>query len=273
MRTQKELTEFIVLRSNGWSLAKISKHLNVPKTTLFRWEEKNVDTIHLLKYVQLEKIQEQYVPSYEEQLKDTHEHLTRIQDALKQQDYTKMSPEFLLQMNFQLQTRLDKIRQQVPLRSPQLGVPLEALPPIGCVTKDEHFPTYGDFSDSDTAVEPEPDLEPVAASPETAAAVTDHGPRTTAPFATDNAPPTTDSVCSTNPSIHSSTNPPIHSTDPAVNGHHRSNGSLRDLRDSVVNPLTTNPNGTFRNENPRGVKNGPLQINDLQQPKRNDRSV
>jgi hypothetical protein len=130
MRTQKELSQFIVLRSNGWSLAKISKHLNIPKTTLFRWEEKNADTIHLLKYVQLEKIQEQYVPSYEEQLKDTHQHLTRIQDALKHQDYSKMSPEFLLQMNFQLQTRLDKIRQKVPLRSPQFGGPIEAqLPP------------------------------------------------------------------------------------------------------------------------------------------------
>ena len=58
-------------------------------------------------------------------------HLARIQAALKQQDYTKMSPEFLLQMNFQLQTRLDTIRQQVPLRTPQISMPLQALPPIG----------------------------------------------------------------------------------------------------------------------------------------------
>ena len=38
----------MALRANGWSLAKISKHLNIPKTTRFRWEEKNADAIHLL---------------------------------------------------------------------------------------------------------------------------------------------------------------------------------------------------------------------------------
>ena len=222
MRTQKELSKFIVLRSNGWSLAKISKHLNIPKTTLFRWEEKNADTIHLLKYIQLEKIQERYVPSYEEQLKDTHEHLQRIQAALKEQDYRRMSPEFLLQMNFQLQTRLDKIRQQVPLRTPQVGVPLEALPPIGCVTKDDHFPGEGDSSDPDPNVEGEP--------------------------------PTP---------VHANGN-----AHPNGNGH----GPIRVHPCSSVVEIK-NQNGTFRNENPRGVQNGPLQINDFQQPKRNDRSV
>ena len=246
MRTQKELSQFIVLRSNGWSLAKISKHLNIPKTTLFRWEEKNADTIHLLKYIQLEKIQERYVPSYEEQLKDTHEHLQRIQAALKEQDYRRMSPEFLLQMNFQLQTRLDKIRQQVPLRTPQVGVPLEALPPIGCVTKDDHFPREGDSSDPDPNVEGEP-ATPVA-------------PRKSAADHAGNAPSTDHGRLATNGNAH-----------PNGNGHQRSNNSLCELRDSVVNPVPQN--GTFRNENPPGVQNGPLQINNFQQPKRNDRSV
>jgi len=252
MRTQKELSEFIVLRSNGWSLARISKHLNIPKTTLFRWEERNADTIHLLKYVQLEKLQEQYVPSYEEQLKDTHEHLEKIQAALRQQDYCKMSPEFLLQMNFQLQTRLDKIRQQVPLRSPQFNAPIEALPSIGCVTKDDNFPREGDFSDPDPNVEGEPELEaaepnqpstPVAASRESAA---DHS----AP----NQPPTTDCPERKNPIIpgNGRVNGNGHANG---NGHHRSNGSLRELRDSVVNPVPQN--GTFRNENPRGSKMDP----------------
>ena len=115
-----------------------------------------------------------------------------------------MSPEFLLQMNFQLQTRLDKIRQQAPLRSPQFGTPMEALPPIGCVTKDDSFPREGDFSDPDPAIESEPDEKP--------------------------------------------------------NGKPHLNGN-------------GHANGTFRNENPRGVKTEPLSINDLQPPKRNDRSV
>ena len=220
MRTQKELDQFIVLRSNGWSLAKISKHLNIPKTTLFRWEHSNADTIHLLKYVQLEKLQEQYVPSYEEQLKDTHEHLAKIQAVLKKRDYSFMSSEFLLQMNFQLQNRLDKIRQQVPLSPPQFDNPIEPLPPIGCVTKDETFPQEGDSSDPDPTIEGE-----------------------SSPFV---LPP---SGGSPNGNRHAN-----------ENGHRRSNSnaSLRDLRASVVNPVTQNvtqdatQNGTFRNETPRG---------------------
>ena len=255
MRTQKELTQFIVLRSNGWSLARISKHLNIPKTTLFRWEQKNAETIHLLKYIQLEKIQEQYVPSYEEQLKDTHEHLEKIQAALKQQDYSTMSPEFLLQMNFQLQTRLDKIRQQVPLRSPQFGRPIEAFPPIGCVTKDDNFRREGDFSDSDPTIEGEEEEEALGSTGDSPVPGGD--------------PPTGSSCYPKTPLIH----PPIH---PVTNGNGKPhlngsrNGSIR------VDPclsVVENRNGTFRNENPGGAQNGRLEINDLQPPERNDRSA
>ena len=271
MRTQKELSSFIVLRSNGWSLARISKHLNVPKTTLFRWEEKNAQTIHLLKYVQLEKIQEQYVPSYEEQLKDTHEHLEKIRAALKQKDYSLMSPEFLLQMNFQLQTRLDKIRQQVPLRSPQFSTPIEALPAVGCVTKDEDFPGEGDFSDPDPNVEGEPPLEPAEAeapSPQSVAASRESA----ADQCTDNEPLATEAPVRKNPIIHPPVAPKLReggSIHPAVNnnshangnayvngnGHHRNGSNCVDPCLSVVD--VDAQNGTFRNENPRGSKIDP----------------
>src|SRR5688572_29702594 len=227
MRTQKELTSFIVLRSNGWSLAKISKHLNIPKTTLFRWEQANAETIHLFKYDQLEKIQEQYVPSYEEQLKDTHDHLQRIQDALKQQDYSKMSPEFLLQMNFQLQTRLDKIRQQVPLPSPQLGRPMEALPPVGCVTKDEDFPHQGDLSDPDPTVEEEDEPKVgrgVPAQPPSAG-------RASVPASQSSTlvvPPSSAPDPDTHPLIHPSIHPPSNGNGrPHLNGNGNGNGHHR----------------------------------------------
>ena len=240
MRTQKELNQFIVLRSNGWSLARISKHLNIPKTTLFRWEEKNADSIHLLKYVQIEKIQEQYVPSYEEQLKDTHEHLAKIQSVLKKRDYSLISSEFLLQMNFQLQNRLDKIRRQVPLSPPQFDNPTESLPPIGCVTKDETFPQEGDSSDPDPTIEGEPD-----SSSNGRASV-----------------PASQALNGTrHKETSSSVVPPLGAPS---NGNHRPNGNSQ-LNDngharSSVNSVSSvpsvfkNQNGTFRNENPRGSK-------------------
>jgi hypothetical protein len=227
MRTQNELNQFVVLRSNGWSLAKISKHLNIPKTTLFRWEEKNAETIHLFKYVQLEKLQEQYVPSYEEQLKDTHEHLAKIQAVLKKRDYSFMSSEFLLQMNFQLQNRLDKIREQVPLRPPQFDNPIEALPPIGCVTKDATFPNEGDSSDPDPTIEGEPP-QPVAAS----------------------RPPGRISEAKAGESAADHTGHANGNGKPHPNGHR--NTPIREIRE--IRGKESNQNGTFRNENARGSK-------------------
>ena len=50
MHDTSKIGSFMALRANGWSLAKISKELNVSKSTLWEWDNKNQNEIHLLKH-------------------------------------------------------------------------------------------------------------------------------------------------------------------------------------------------------------------------------
>ena len=135
MHDQSKITAFTFLRANGWSLAKISQELNVSKTTLWDWDNKRQDEIHFFKHLQLEQLQEKFIPSYEEELAQLRSLLNRIDAALNEQDFTRMSPQFLLQLSLQLRNRLGKMREQVPLRTMPPNTPLEPIPLTGCISR------------------------------------------------------------------------------------------------------------------------------------------
>jgi hypothetical protein len=139
MHPTTKIGSFLTLRANGWSLDKIAKHINVSKGTIWSWDVKHQTEIHLLKHMQLERVQEQYLPSYEEELKGLALQLARVEEALAKQDLATMGPAFLMQTSLQIRDRLSKIRQQAPLRTVQCG-PIEPLPVTGCVTRDETYP-------------------------------------------------------------------------------------------------------------------------------------
>lgn len=137
MHAAARLGSFMALRANGWSLARISKELNIAKSTLWEWDNKNQNEIHLLKHLQLEKLQERYLPTYEEELSKLRSYLDRLEAALETQDFSKMGPEYVLQMALQLRARLGKMREQVPLRTIRLNEPAEPLPFTGCVSRQD----------------------------------------------------------------------------------------------------------------------------------------
>ena len=95
-------TSFIALRANGWSLASIAREINVPKSTLWDWDNKHQGDIHLLKHLQLEKLQEKYLPTYEEELSKLRAYLDRLEDALEQSEIRRIQPAGLLQMILQV---------------------------------------------------------------------------------------------------------------------------------------------------------------------------
>src|SRR4051812_15143837 len=68
MHTIEPKAAFLVMRSNGWSLGKISEKLNIPRSTLFDWSGQMQQEVHYLKCFQVEKLQEKYIPSFEEEL-------------------------------------------------------------------------------------------------------------------------------------------------------------------------------------------------------------
>jgi len=110
---KKETKErFIVLRANGWSFRSISSKLGVPKSTLFNWEADTATkrAIHVIKSIHIERLQEQYLPSFEEELQKLSTCLARIEHALEKHDFDSMRPEFLLRTSLQLRARLQKLR-------------------------------------------------------------------------------------------------------------------------------------------------------------------
>src|SRR2546425_5472961 len=137
MQTTEPKNAFLVMRANGWSLRSISQQLGVPKSTLFNWESDPATSraINVIKSLQLEKLQEKYIPSFEEELQRLSTCLSRVEHALDKQDFEAMRPEFLLRTSLQLRSRLNKLRSDVrPLRTVDRGeLPPNPLP--GCISR------------------------------------------------------------------------------------------------------------------------------------------
>src|SRR5688572_23053568 len=200
MHTAAKLGSFMALRANGWSLAKISKELNVSKSTLWGWDNQNKSEIHLLKHLQLEKLQEKYLPTYEEELSKLRSYLDRLESALETQDFSRMGPEYVLQMALQLRARLGKMREQVPLRPVPMNEPLTPLPFTGCVTRQGAHKFREEYLEGES-VEDDPDA--VAASRESADQSSFGVPPLGGP-----ASPTSHSPPPTSDPAPSATNPP-----------------------------------------------------------------
>jgi len=128
---------FLLMRANGWSLRSISKKLSIPKSTLFNWESDATTcrAINVMKSLQLERLQERYIPSFEEELQKLSTCLSRVERALEKQDFETMRPEFLVRTSLQLRSRLNHLRSDVrPTRVLDAGeLPPNPLP--GCISR------------------------------------------------------------------------------------------------------------------------------------------
>src|SRR5687767_3480941 len=136
MHDTPKLTSFLTLRANGWSLTKISRQIDVPTSTLWDWDNKRQNEIHFLKHLQLEKLQEKYLPTYDEELASLRSYLDRLEATLEKSALVRMEPGQLLQAILQVRSRLSRMRDQVPLRNLPADQPLAPLPFTGCLTRE-----------------------------------------------------------------------------------------------------------------------------------------
>ena len=153
MHNQQKQTKFVALRACGWSLTRISKEIDVPKSTIWDWDSKQAAAIHYLKYLQVEKLQEKFLPTYENELQQLTGYLGRVEEALAAQDFSKMTPEFLLQTSLQIRTRLNKMREQMPLRTTPDDQPFEPLPFTGCVSNGDVIATVREDFQTEVAAQ------------------------------------------------------------------------------------------------------------------------
>ena len=61
-------SQFLELRANGWSLARIAAHLKVAQRTLVDWNRQEHEQIRTLRAIELEALQEKILSTREQEL-------------------------------------------------------------------------------------------------------------------------------------------------------------------------------------------------------------
>ena len=114
--TQKnQYLQFLELRAQGVSLAKISEAIGVPKSTLYGWNLRNRDEIDQLKRLELEALEERLLGSQNEQFSALTKMLHRLEKAFERkleerERYLSVTELFWMAAN--LRQHLQRFRDQ-----------------------------------------------------------------------------------------------------------------------------------------------------------------
>ena len=107
MKDQDVHERFIQLRVKGWSFYKISKKLNVSKSTLINWSQGHAKTIANLKSIEQEAIVKKHLISKEKEMEMIRQDYEKIQKELESRPLDKITTAKL----YELRDRyLDKLK-------------------------------------------------------------------------------------------------------------------------------------------------------------------
>ena len=126
MHDQKTQQQFIELRVQGHSFARIAEELNVSKRTLIEWGRKFRFEIHNARLVELEELRERYLASREEQVRRLGEQLAKVQSALATRSIDELSTPrlFALAESFRRQIQ-DATGAGMPFTMPVNAIPAD----------------------------------------------------------------------------------------------------------------------------------------------------
>lgn len=96
MKPQEQKTEFIRMRAEGKSYAKIAAALHISKSTCTAWERELIDRITELKQEQLNELYSSYYMTKEARIRKLGDTLEGINTALDGVDLSEVPPEKLL---------------------------------------------------------------------------------------------------------------------------------------------------------------------------------
>ena len=106
-RGKVELKEdFIRLRAQGFSYAKIAERLGVAKSTLANWNADLEAEIASARAMELEALQEEYFLLKEKRISLLGEQLRRLRDELETRDLSEVATEKLLELQLRYYTSL-----------------------------------------------------------------------------------------------------------------------------------------------------------------------
>lgn len=106
MKPENIRHQFIKLRAEGFSYAKISKKLNISKATCSSWEQKYQNGISALKAEQLKVLYQEYGMQKQQRIKALGTTLSKIDAAISKADFSKVDPIKLLELKLKYQEAL-----------------------------------------------------------------------------------------------------------------------------------------------------------------------
>lgn len=106
MKTTDKKENFILLRAEGWSYAKIAKELGLSKGTCSKWEQNFAEQIKRAREERLADLYTLYRVGKEANIKKLGETIKRIDEALAQKDLTEIPADKLLKLKLEYEDRL-----------------------------------------------------------------------------------------------------------------------------------------------------------------------
>jgi hypothetical protein len=110
MYSNDTIGEFILLRSEGWSIARISEHLDISCPTLIKWNHEFRFAIKSLRAVQLEALHEKILSGHHEDMARLAKHQKAIEKELSKRKLSSVSTERLFQLDALLRDQIKKAR-------------------------------------------------------------------------------------------------------------------------------------------------------------------
>ena len=114
---------FVMLRSQGWSFARIAKELNVARNTLINWSRKFQFEIANHRAIELEALREKLVETREDRMKALAEKLKRVEEELKTRDITEVPTSRLYSLAASLRTQILREAGDMRFTTPTKEIP------------------------------------------------------------------------------------------------------------------------------------------------------
>ncbi len=109
MHTIETRTKFIELRAKGHSQRKAAERLGIDRSTALEWDQKHREEIQNGRAYEMEAMQEEFLPAYEEELLAISHELRAINDELRKRDPRVEPTWFLANRQSMLLARMDKL--------------------------------------------------------------------------------------------------------------------------------------------------------------------
>ena len=108
VKDQETVQQFIELRSQGISFARIAKKLGVAKSTLILWSHEHQHLIKNLRAIEWEDFVDQILASKQERMKSLSDQLRRLEAELASRDLASIPTPRLQSMAEQLRRRIER---------------------------------------------------------------------------------------------------------------------------------------------------------------------